>query len=716
MSKRFAPWFAVSSVTTVVVLVALSLCGAGRRADVAAQPPKDPKAPKEAGNPAAPVTITPSRVAAVTVYPLSAMVTREAEVPAGKGVVEVTISPLPSAAILSSLNAEGTEGIRVLTTRFRSRSVVQDNREDTRKLLEELSQLATAREKIEADVRAIQENLKLLSKMEGFMGVTTIQATEKGALNAEAAITLAKYVKESRLETSRELIQLEQQVKANQAKAAALQGRMSQLASGTTRIERDAVIVVDREAGAAGKVRLNYLVDQASWRPQYKLRANKTLKDPVQVEFLASVVQNSGEDWADVKLVLSTAQPMLNAAPPDLQSLRVAAVHKSSVPARQADVVELEEQIRNLRNKAQKDFNEKKLITGVGLFNTAAALDQAFELHNSDTAIQRGCALAIREGPTVTYRVSTPLAVPSRTEEQVVEVARAELAPEFYYKSVPLITTHVYRLADFVNKSDRVILPGDATMYIGSDFVGQMSFPLVAVGERFTAGFGVDPQMQVTRQIVNRAHTTQGGNQMLRYEYRTTVNNYKNDKVKLQVWDRLPRPETDAITVSMLKSTPAISTDPAYLRGPRTQNLLRWDVTVEPNATGEKALTIQYEFKMELDRQMTIGDLQSAGAFGKPSAAQLETVLAAATPAELARIQAAIAKLHPNDQRLAQAQVFCAIDQDSRLGSMGPIQKIMLKNQPVFLCCKGCEAEARAHPEETLLKVQNLMSRTSKRP
>ena len=60
--------------------------------------------------------------------------------------------------------------------------------------------------------------------------------------------------------------------------------------------------------------------------------------------------------------------------------------------------------------------------------------------------------------------------------------------------------------------------------------------------------------------------------------------------------------------------------------------------------------------------------------------------------------------------------MFCAIDQDSRLGSMGPIQKIMVKNQPVFLCCKGCEAEARAHPDETLLKVQNLMSRMAKRP
>src|SRR5262245_51996828 len=155
MSKRVSPWVVGSSVMTVLVLLALLLGGDSRRADLAAQPPKDPKNAKEAGNAAGGVTVTPSRVAVVTVYPVTATVTREAEVPAGKGIVEVTISPLPSAAILSSLNAEGTEGIRVLTTRFRSRSVVQDHREDIRKLQDELLQLATAREKIEADVKAI---------------------------------------------------------------------------------------------------------------------------------------------------------------------------------------------------------------------------------------------------------------------------------------------------------------------------------------------------------------------------------------------------------------------------------------------------------------------------------------------------------------------------------------------------------------------------------
>jgi hypothetical protein len=37
----------------------------------------------------------------------------------------------------------------------------------------------------------------------------------------------------------------------------------------------------------------------------------------------------------------------------------------------------------------------------------------------------------------------------------------------------------------------------------------------------------------------------------------------------------------------------------------------------------------------------------------------------------------------------------------------------MIKDQPVFLCCKGCQADALKHPEETLAKVAELKAKQS---
>src|SRR5207248_7471068 len=83
----------------------------------------------------------------------------------------------------------------------------------------------------------------------------------------------------------------------------------------------------------------------------------------------------------------------------------------------------------------------------------------------------------IDDGPAVTYNLGPRLSVPSRNDEQVVEIAKLKLAPKFYYKAVPVLSRSVYRLADLVNKSELVLLPGEATMFQGTDFVGRMSMP-----------------------------------------------------------------------------------------------------------------------------------------------------------------------------------------------------------------------------------------------
>jgi hypothetical protein len=73
-----------------------------------------------------------------------------------------------------------------------------------------------------------------------------------------------------------------------------------------------------------------------------------------------------------------------------------------------------------------------------------------------------------------------------------------------------------------------------------------------------------------------------------------------------------------------------------------------------------------------------------------------------------ARIRESLARLDPKDRALAEAQQYCPIESDNRLGSMGPPVKVMVEDQPVFLCCKGCTKQALADPEKTLAKVRAL--------
>jgi hypothetical protein len=97
----------------------------------------------------------------------------------------------------------------------------------------------------------------------------------------------------------------------------------------------------------------------------------------------------------------------------------------------------------------------------------------------------------------------------------------------------------------------------------------------------------------------------------LKYEYRILLSSYKSQAVALQLWDRLPLAEDQTVGVTLVKAAPEVSKDPIYEREYRPRNLLRWDLKLDPTMNGEKALGVQYDFKVELDKQMAISSVSA---------------------------------------------------------------------------------------------------------
>jgi hypothetical protein len=590
-----------------------------------------------------PVKPAPSKIVAVTLYQTTALVTREVTLPETVGLTEVVVSPLPPFALQSSLYAEGGDGIRVLSVRYRTRAIAEDTREEVRKIEALIKTHAQKLQTLQTEMKTIDENTKLLDKLEGFTGKSLGTLTDKGQLDSEKIIALTKFIQDDRTKRSKEQLNVKQQMEGVQEQLDFAKRQLSEKSGGSVRTERDAVIVVDKRAGA-GTVRLNYLVSHASWRPLYKLRAGTKDKDPVTVEYLAAIEQQTGEDWSNVNLTLSTAQPLLNAAPPDLRVLEVSVGGTGfafgqgggaqpndpgqpglpgprggggpgGMPSATAYAKDLEKQAAGLRGQAVQNYTQKNTEEAGKQQNDAAALEQFRDLLvDKEEIIQRAEGAAkpgagpLGDGPSVVYRLKGAMSVPSRNDEQVLEITRFDLAPRFYYKAVPVLTPNVYRLADLTNTGESILLPGEATMYIGSDFVGQAKLPLVAVGKPFTVGFGVDPQIQISRVLLDRSRATQGGNQVLTFKYRIMLSSYKSSPVPVQVWDRMPHAQAaQTIAITMVNPKPELSTDPLYLRDEKPKGLLRWDVTLLPNQNGEKSLNIDYDFKMELDKTVNIG-------------------------------------------------------------------------------------------------------------
>ncbi len=331
-------------------------------AEQVAQTPEGNSQPQAEAGPA--IRPAASKITDVTIYQGRALVTREVTVPEGNGTLELLVSPLPPQVEDASLYAEGTDGVRVLSTRFRTRAVTTDTREEVRAKQELVSKLQTDAKRLEREVKLQQVDLKFLDKLGGFTGTALAGLADKGRIESEPIIALSKFIMENRSVKTKAEVELQRQLEANNETAEFTERQLTELSAGKSRVERDAVIVVLKSRNQPSTVRLGYLVTAANWVPHYRLRGGGA-DAPVRFEYLASVVQQTGETWSGVRVTLSTARPSLDAAPPDLIPLKLAVAGGGNTGPTDAHDDRSQKVLTELNKPLSMSFNEETPLEDV---------------------------------------------------------------------------------------------------------------------------------------------------------------------------------------------------------------------------------------------------------------------------------------------------------------------------------------------------------------
>jgi uncharacterized protein (TIGR02231 family) len=218
---------------------------------------------------------------------------------------------------------------------------------------------------------------------------------------------------------------------------------------------------------------------------------------------------------------------------------------------------------------------------------------------------QEGSALSVN------YKLPGPVSLASRSDQQIVRIADLTLLAQFSNIAVPLLTECIYRQAEVTNNSNIALLEGCCNSYLNGDFVGKGTLPVVATGQRFKAGFGSDPQLRAWREFIAKGEKTQGGNKEIALTYRLVLDNYKDTPVAVRAFDRVPWCGNEVrVTLDELKDP--LSTDAEYLRVFRPQGFLRWDIEIPPHSAATTARIVNYGFKVEFDKNMSIVPIPQA--------------------------------------------------------------------------------------------------------
>jgi hypothetical protein len=558
-------------------------------------------------------------VTRVTLYRGQALVTRRIPIDGPAGGREVVVSDLPLSILDTSLYAESTGQVEVRAVRFRQRAVGEEPREEVRQLDAEIAAQKTALTLNQKKTELAQQKIAYLDQLQNFVAPTAQTELTKGVLDADTLKQLTQFAFEQRTAVAEEQVNLGKEAESLQKELDLLNRKRAELTEHAQRTVNEAVLFVEKLDEAPQTLELNYLVANCGWSPTYTIRASDA-RDLVGVEYNALIQQLSGENWNGVQLTLSTASPTLSASGPSLAPFGVSLVGQEQagqVQAMQGDGTRLSYEFR--ANRAQQMAANEELGNAINFeaktniawsINQMACKEQQFELINPMEALSSifvdGDAA---NAPSLSYQLANPVSIASRNDQQMVRIFRGDLSSKFYHVATPLLSSYVYREAEVDNVSEIDFLAGPVTVYIDNRFVGRAEIPTVAQGETFVIGFGSDAQLRASRELVSKTEGIQGGNKEIKLDYRIQIENYKNQPANVRVFDRLPYTmRAGDVRIALKDPSIQLSTDPTYLRRERPKNILRWDIELAGEASGEKAFEITYSFTVDHDRNFLIAD------------------------------------------------------------------------------------------------------------
>jgi uncharacterized protein (TIGR02231 family) len=550
---------------------------------------------------------TTGAISKVTVYRGQALVTRTVSVDLSTGASELIVKDLPAMIVPESIYAQTSDDTKVLSVRYREKAVREDTREEVKQLDAQIEDVQHRLKYAESEHKHLDMQWQMYEKLKDFTIAATGSDLSRGLLTFEPVESLTGLIEKKGLEYYKLRMELEDKIDGLKKEQELLDRKHNELVAGQSRTECEAVLFISSSSTKKVAIELSYLVGGANWQQQYNLRANPE-KSNVLIEYNAVVNQTSGEDWDGVALSLSTAEPTMVAAAPVLEPMFVAL----SMPAQtqQAGPPAFIGAAQARQYQESRKANIKKGIAANTELNELAINNQAFFFNAGQKELQefqqQMAEISRVEGISVTYELPGRLTLPSRSDQQLVTIASITAKADFTLIATPLLTDYVYLQADLLNDSRTVLLPGQAGMFRNGEFVGRSRLPQVTIGERFTAGFGIDSQVHVARELEDKKTRIQGGNRIDTYDYRIALSNYKNTQIELLLLDRLAYTDDASIKIELGKTEPELSSNSEYLRTARKKGILRWDLKLAPNTIDQDTTVVKYSFTMEYDKNMQI--------------------------------------------------------------------------------------------------------------
>ncbi|MBG0810152.1 mucoidy inhibitor MuiA family protein [Methylosinus sp. H3A] len=525
-----------------------------------------------------------STIDSVIVHPDAATVTREATIDLVAGASTILLKNLPFSLDPDSLRVSGEANGRVTIGAVETRLAPDETRAPDSAIEAKLKQLRGARE-------GLQVTLDALAAKQAMIARYSQAGPEKIAPEARPLAIGEWNAAFDAIGSA--LTKTGEELRNARAKAKELDDEIHALEVGaggraTRRPAREAAIAVESASGGKLRLTIAYLVSNAFWRPAYDARLDTSGKDGkprLDLVRRATVTQNTGEDWSDVALTVSTTRAHRGAAAPDVQPQRVSFYEPPVVYARKAaaPAAALERGVATRR-----PAESATLAAPIAPAPEPAPVEQQTATLESD---------AFQASFKIPGRVGAP--GDGATKSFILSSRRME--PTLVARVAPALDPTAFLEARIVNEEDAPLLPGPVAVQRDGVHVGQSRIAFVAPGEAVELGFGADDRIKVARAPVKRVENEPSWFGQTKYEtrdFKTTIQNLHDFAIPVTAIDQIPFSENTAITIETLpQTTPPTTKQLADKRG-----VMAWSFDAKPGET--KELRLAYRVKWPAEREI----------------------------------------------------------------------------------------------------------------
>jgi uncharacterized protein (TIGR02231 family) len=520
--------------------------------------------------------VAKSTIISVTIYPDRATIIREASLRLSPETRAVVFSRLPSTLISNSLRVtgKGTANVKILGIDVSSEYLESPLLPEIKKLQAEIDGLGLEISKTKNSLDVLESQEKFLNSIQS---ATVSKASQDVALGKPDVLAWEKVleflgtklqsIKQSKLEHQKVLNEQEAKLDAFKKKLNSIKPQ---------RPLEGRKVTVNLEPIQAGdfELSLSYTVYGVHWLPLYTMRA---LPDSSEIEFTmtAAIFQKSGEDWDEVKALLSTSSPVVETNPGKLSPWIVDLYIPP--PMRREKVAE-----GMVGGVMGGVVSEKEAAL------PEAPAEAAVEMKNAEIV----SAGIIESGLHLNFDIRRDIKIPSDGEPHKIPIDSQKIKVKYDYIAIPRLKEAAFLRGNLKNSLGYPLLPGDADLFIIQDFVGSTQLPQIAIDEEAKMFFGEDRQIKVKYEQVKREKSGAGflgKTEKLKLVYRITAQNLRKDPVTMDILDQLPLSQNTKIEVKDVKILP---------EPPKKdeKGILTWSLTLAPQEKKEILIDFTVEY------------------------------------------------------------------------------------------------------------------------